>query len=497
MATFSEGAQMRFLRQSIVGLFLVSVTAGLLFLAVQTIYGAVSERMAQEPRVPQQRERVFTVNVVTAAAESITPEIRVFGEIQSLRTLELRAASGGTIRELSPAFQEGGQVRAGDVLIQIDTSDAEDSLARAKSELLDAEIEVRDADRGLEIAKNDLSSAIAQAELRAAVLERQRDLKNRGVATASEIETAELNLSSSQQQELSSRQSLAQAEARIDQAAASLDRARIAVTEAERNLNDLKVVAEFDGTLAEVSAVQGGLVSANERLGELIDPNALEVAFRVSTSQYAQLLDETRRLRAAKVEVSLNVSGFDLTATGTISRESAAVGEGLTGRLIFATLDNARGLKPGDFVSVAVQEAPLENVVVLPASALDAQDRVLVLGEEDRLEMVDVRLLRRQGDDVIVRSRAIVDREVVTRQTPLLGAGIRVKPIREGGAEETAAAATPEMVELTDERRAKLVAFVESNTRMPSEVKQRLLGQLQGEQVPARVIDRLEQRMGG
>ena len=486
---------MRFLRQSLAGLFLLSATVALLMMAGNLIRGAVEERMSQEPRTPPQRERVFTVNVVPATPADIAPVLTVFGEIQSRRTLELRTAAGGAIVELSEDFEEGGQVTAGDLLLRIDDADARDALARAQTEWREAEAEVRDADRGLLLAQDDVSAAMEQAELRAKALARQQDLEARGVGTAAAIEAAELNLASARQSTLSRRQALANAEARVDQAATSLERAGIAVAEAERNLDDRMIRADFTGTLAEVSVVTGGLVTANERIAQLIDPNALEVAFRVSTAQYARLLDENGRLKASDVTVALNVSGIDLTATGKISRDSAAVGEGQTGRLVFATLDAPRGLKPDDFVQVSVQEPVLNNVIAIPSSALTPQGDVLVLGEGDRLEALPVRMLRRQEDQIIVRGRELAGREVVARLSPVLGVGIKVKPIREGAKIEAPQA--PEMVALTDERRAKLVAFVEANNRMPAEAKQRVLGQLQGNEVPARLVNRLEQRMGG
>lgn len=486
---------MRFLRQSLAGLFLLSVTVALLMLAGNLIRGAVQERMSQEPRTPPQRERVFTVNVVPATPADIAPTLTVFGEIQSRRTLELRAAAGGAIVELSEDFEEGGQVTAGDLLLRIDDADARDALARAQTEWREAEAEVRDADRGLLLAQDDVAAAMEQAELRLKALSRQQDLEARGVGTAAAIEAAELNLASARQATLSRRQSLANAEARVDQAATSLERAGLAVAEAERSLMDRQIVADFTGTLAEVSVVTGGLVTANERIAQLIDPNSLEVAFRVSTAQYARLLDENGRLKASDVTVALNVSGIDLSAKGKISRDSAAVGEGQTGRLVFATLDAPRGLKPDDFVKVSVQEPVLNNVISIPSSALTPQGEVLVLGEGDRLEALPVRLLRRQEDQIIVRGRELGGREVVARLSPVLGVGIRVKPIREGAQIEAPQA--PEMVALSDERRAKLVAFVEANNRMPAEAKQRVLGQLQGNEVPVRLVNRLEQRMGG
>jgi len=127
----------------------------------------------------------------------------------------------------------------------------------------------------------------------------------------------------------------------------------------------------------------------------------------------------------------------------------------------------------------------------LPSSALDAQARVLVLDADNRLEAETVEILRRVGDEVLVRGN-IVGREVVEARSPLLGAGIAVKPLRPG-----VAAAVPGMVELTEERRAKLVALVEANTRMPDAAKARVLAQLSETQVPAQMIERIESRMGG
>lgn len=485
---------MRFLRQGFMGLFLLAVTVALLASAVQIFTSALAERANQEARTPQQRERVFTVNVQLAEPAEVTPMLQAFGEIQSQRSLDIRAQSGGTIVTLSEAFRDGGRVSKGQLLAQLDTADAEDELARVESDLRSAQSDVVEAERGLELAREEWAAASEQLELRDRALARQRDLESRGVGTAAAIETAELNLANARQSELARRQAVAQAEAQVSRTKTTVERTEIAQVEAARNLAERKIVAEFDGTLAEVTVVEGGVVSANERLARLIDPNALEVSFRVSTSQYARLLDEDRTLRDAPVTVQLDVSGFQLQANGRVSRDSAAVGEGLTGRLIFANLQEARGLKPGDFVSVAVQEEPLRNIVTLPSSSLDAQGRVFVVGEGERLEAVPVRLMRRQGDQILVSGRAIAGRSVVTQLTPLLGAGIRVKPVGDSVPE---APPEPEMVELTDERRAKLLAFVEGNNRMPQDRKQMILDQLAKPMVPTQVVNRLEQRMGG
>jgi multidrug resistance efflux pump len=485
---------MRFLRRSLTGLFLLSLTLGLLAYAGVQVRDAVQDRMAQEPRSFEARERVFAVNVVPAEFDTVTPVLTAFGQIESQRTLEIRAAVAGRVIEIATDFVEGGTVTEGQLLVRLDPTDAESVLQRVQSDIVDAEAEQREAERALVLAQDELAAAQEQADLRERAFQRQRDLQDRGVGTAAAVEVAELAAAQARQAVLSRRQAVAQAEARIDQATTRLSRAVIAEAEAQRRLDDTVITADFSGTLADVSVVQGRLVSSNEQLARLIDADALEVAFRVSTQQFARLLDEDGNLSEADVTVVLDVFGTNLTATGTLSRAGAAVGDGQTGRLLFARLDSAPGFKPGDFVTVRIEEPPLERVARLPASALNAADEVLVLSEEDRLEVVQVELLRRQGDDVLVRAEGLAGREVVAERTPLLGAGIKVRPLRETG---EAALEEPEMLELTEERRARLTAFVEANTRMPAEARQALLNQLSQSTVPAQVVARIESRMGG
>lgn len=488
---------MRFLRRSLVGLFLLAVTAGLMAYAGSSVWGALQARWSEEPRQRPARERVFAADVLTIAPETIRPVLATFGEVRSRRTLDLRASAAGELIWLSPDFEEGGAVSAGDVIVKIDPSDAQAALDTARTDLADAEAELRDAERALSLAADEILAAADQVRLRENSLSRQRDLLERGVGSTAAVESAELTLSSAQQSLLSRRQSEANAEARIDQAKTTLERRKIALAESERRLADTVIEAEFDGVLSNVSAVEGGLVSAGENLAQLIDDEALEVSFRVSTPQYTRLLTDSGRLVGADVTVSIDILGVDLQATGTISRESAAVGEGQTGRLLFARLGAAPGFRPGDFVAVRIAEPPLDRVVRLPAAAIDAAQTVLVLGEEDRLEVAGVQLLRREGDDVIIRARGLAGREVVAERTPLLGAGIRVRPIRRGADGAAEAPEEPGMVALDPERRARLVAFIEGNQFMPAEAKARVLAQLQEERVPARVVERIESRMGG
>ncbi|PRX35447.1 HlyD family secretion protein [Meinhardsimonia xiamenensis] len=486
---------MRFLRRTLVGLFLAALTAGLLALAGDLLVSALQARWAKEDRPFRASERVFAVDVVRVEPGRVTPVITSFGEIRSRRALDLRAAAGGPVIAIGPNFEEGGRVEAGELLFAIDPADAEAARDVARTDLAEAEAELAEATRAVTLAGDDLQAALEQEALRVQALERQKSLLARGVGTEAAVEAAALAAASAKQAVVSRRQALAQAEARVDQARTALERRRIALAEAERRVAETEARAEFAGTLADVTLVEGAIIQAGERVARLIDAAALEVAFRLSAQQYARLLGPDGRLLPAHVSVSLEVLGLDITASGRISRESAVVGEGQTGRQLFATLEAARGFRPGDFVTVTIEEPELEGVALLPATAVDGAGRVLVVGEGERLEVAQVEVLRRQGDAVIVAAGALAGREVVARRSPLLGEGIRVRPLRDTG--EEAPPPEPEMLELSEERRARLIAFIQSNERMPREVKERLVGQLSQPKVPAAMVARLESRMGG
>ena len=485
---------MRFLGRGLIGLLLFSLALGLLGLAGNTIKVAVQDRMNQEPRSQKARERTFAVKVVPAEVTSINPTLNAFGEIQSRKTLDLRMAASGQIQELSINFVEGGSVKSGELLIRLDDSDYQTAVDLAENNLIDAKNEVMEAARNLSFSKEELAAAEEQEKLRLRALTRQKDLVERGVGTAAALENAELSASGATQAVLSRKAAVDQAKNRGAQAETRLVRAELALKDAKRKLEDTKLYAEFSGLLSGVSLVKGGIVSANERLGQLIDPEVLEVSFKISTQQYTRLLNDNGELLKAPVYVALTNTDQGLNAEGVIIRDSASVAKGQTGRQVYAKLTKSVGFKPGDFVAVKVEEPTLNWVVKLPSTALDASNNVLLLGEGERLEEAQVKLMRRQGNEVIVRSRDLSGKEIVAQRTPVLGAGIKVKAIRSGEENEVAEV---EMLELTEERRAKLISAIETNGYIPKTVKERIIGQLTQPKVPADVVARIESRMGG
>ena len=95
--------------------------------------------------------------------------------------------------------------------------------------------------------------------------------------------------------------------------------------------------------------------------------------------------------------------------------------------------------------------------------------------DEDRLEEIEVMVLRRNKNDVIIDASKVADKEIVLNRTPLLGAGIKIKPIRPGGSNsEEKKSIEPETVTLDEERRQKLISFIEGNGYIPKTAKKKI-----------------------
>jgi len=489
---------MRFFVRGIAGFVLLAATAGLIVVGVVRLMAA---HEAGGERRRSLEERSFVVHTASLERTVAQPKIVAYGEIRSWRSLELRASAGGRLVDISPVFRDGAAVHEGDLLFLIDPSEAQARLADARAALADAEVEKAEADEAVGLAEMEYDAAVRQRDLRRQALQRQRQLLGKGFATEASVEEAELALSSAEQAVLSRAQARIVARKRVERSGLGITRARIAADDAARVAEDTRVEAPFDGLLSEVGAVLGRLVTANERLGVLIDPASLEAVFRVSNAQFARLIDGNGALRKIAVTVTLELGDLPVSIGGTVERAAAVVAEGQSGRLVYARLDADPStiLRPGDFVTVTIEEPELPDVAVVPSSAVTAEGRILVVDDESRISERAVTILRRQGDSLIVAG-APYGARYVTERAPQLGPGVKVRPI------DRAPGAVPhppgrdgdgETIMLSEERRKTLIAFVQSSRRIPEERKARLLQLLKQPEVQRRIIERLEARMAG
>ena len=294
---------------------------------------------------------------------------------------------------------------------------------------------------------------------------------------------------------------LSQGAARITRAKISVTRAEISLEQSKRQLFDSEYRAPFSGIISKVSVAPGRLLNKNEQLGVLIDTEALEVAFQVSNLEFSRMVDDNGKMIPLTIKVVKDAQKNSVTLSGTVQRAGAEVVSGTAGRQVFASLKGDRSgmIRAGDFLLVEIEESKLDNIAIIPSSAVDTNGKILLLGENDRLEEIEVEVLRRQSDKVIV-SAVPFGREYVIDRPPYLDAGLRVKPSRPGDLQRVPSQSDSkikkdEMVELSQKERSELINFVQKNDRMPKEVKETILKKLEKTKVPLSLVNRFKSRM--
>jgi len=478
----------------LVGLILIFL--GYSLFSFKSVFEEKDRKYANKRRGGSERE--YSVFVDTLKKSEEVPVINAYGEVKSWRSLEIRTPVKGKISNVATIFRDGSTIQKGDFLFSIDDQEYRDSLKIAAADLKDSIADLKNAKILLQLAKMDLKTAEEEKRIRLSSYKRQKKLKETGVISETSLEQAELAMSNAERSLITKKNSLVQAENKIFKTRVLVERRQVANDLASRELNETQFFAPFSGILDRVSAVNGRLVSTNEQLGVLIDPNAVEILFQLSSSQYLKVLDEKNGFRRLSVKIFDDNKNSKLEYEGRIERVGGQVNTGNTGRQVFASISSKEKfhLKPGDFVRIKVLEPKITGIAKIPLGALGSNNGILLINKDSRLERIEVEILRYQDDHVLI-NKVPFGRKFVTKWSPQLDTGLKVKVIETSKAKSNAVPVKKNAtVKLSNEDRKLYIGMIEKNKWIPKDVKKRLIKQLSQENVSKKVIDRLKKRMG-
>ncbi|HCI3006430.1 TPA: multidrug efflux RND transporter periplasmic adaptor subunit MexC [Pseudomonas aeruginosa] len=283
-------------------------------------------------------EMVLPVEVLTVQAEPLALSSELPGRIEPVRVAEVRARVAGIV--VRKRFEEGADVKAGDLLFQIDpaplkaaVSRAEGELARNRAVLFEAQARVRRYEPLVKI------QAVSQQDFDTATA----DLRSAEAATRSaqaDLETARLNLGYASVTSALVGQGEATLMARIQQ----LD----------------PIYADFTQTAAEALRLRDAL-----KKGTLAAGDSQALTLRVEGTPY----ERQGALQFADVAVD--------RGTGQIA---------LRGK--FANPDGV--LLPGMYVRVRTPQGIDNQAILVPQRAVhrssDGSAQVMVVGADERAE---------------------------------------------------------------------------------------------------------------
>ncbi|WP_135468908.1 efflux RND transporter periplasmic adaptor subunit [Crenalkalicoccus roseus] len=343
------------------------------------------------------------VGVVVAERKPVTESAEFIGRIEAVNRVEIRARVTGFLQER--LFQEGQEVREGEILFRIERAPFEAQLEQARAAL---------------------ASAQATLENARMALQRARELRASGAGTQAALDNA-----------------LAQERT----AAAQVLGAQAQLRVAEINLGYTEITAPIDGKIGRATLSVGNVVSPTlaEPLATIVSQDPMRVAFAVSTRAAIELRNryEGRGGSAAMVVRVRLPDGRPYPHPGRIDFIDPQIERGTDTILIRALMPNPprdgalagtagdRELIDGQFVSVLVEGVEPVQAIVIPRAAV-LQDQggtyVFVLGEGNRAERRGVRLGRGTAEQAVIEAGLEGGEQVIAEGLQRVRPGQPVNP---------------------------------------------------------------------
>ena len=342
------------------------------------------------------------VRVLAVAPRPVELVVRTQGTVVPRTESDLVAEVAGRVIWVSPALASGGFFAAGDPLLRIDPVDYRVAVERARA--------------GAEARRSE-------ERVNARNLDRGRRLAGEGLISARDLEIAE--------------NAAALARASRREAEAALEQAEIDLARTEMH-------APFAGRVREERVDVGQFVARGTTLGRIYAVDYAEVRLPITAEDVAFL---SLRLDGAgddgdgpAVVLRADFAGAAREWHGRVVRTEGEIDPRSRMVHVVARVDDPYGraverpgvpLAVGLFVAAEIRGRTIPEAVVLPRAALHGADQVLTVDGESRLRVRTVEVLRRQGDEVVVRSGLVAGERVCLSQIEAAVDGMRVRTAAE------------------------------------------------------------------
>lgn len=337
------------------------------------------------------------VSVVTLHPQSVAVTAELAGRTTASLTAEVRPQVNGIIQ--SRLFKEGGEVKAGDPLYQIDPATYQASLDSALASLQKAE------------------AAVPSAE---AKVERYQGLVKQNAVSKQDFDDANATL--------------AQAKADVAVAKANVETARI-------NLDYTKIVAPIGGRIDKSALTPGALVTASQTTVlttiRTIDPINVDVsASSTDLLNWRQAIKEGRlKFSGTDVSVKLKLdNGMDYPHNGGVAFVESNVSQTTGTFALRAEFPNPdRLLLPGMYVRAVISEGVAENSYLVPQRAVTRNTKgeatAMFVTAAGKVEQRVLTLGKNVGNNWLVSTGIQDGDRVIVEGTQLVRVGMDVSAV--------------------------------------------------------------------
>ncbi len=288
------------------------------------------------------------VTITRVETGSLSSSLFGIGTVEARRSYFIGPTAAGRVKAVH--VDVGEQVKAGQLLAEIDPVDLDERLRSLEASYTRASSAVLAADA----QRKDVLARQTVAGLNA---KRYRDLGDKHFVSPSAVE--------SKQQELTSAQAAVDAsEANLQSARQEVVRLKADQDALRQQRNNLRLVAPVDGVLTSRDAEAGSTVIAGQSVLKLIEPSSLWVKVRLDQGR-------SRGLAAGQAASIALRSNPGLPLTGKVVRIEPVSDSVTEERITLITFDQIPlGLSIGEMAEVTVQTAANQSGLTLPNAAI-------------------------------------------------------------------------------------------------------------------------------
>jgi membrane fusion protein, multidrug efflux system len=355
------------------------------------------------------------VRTVAATSSNVPLDITAIGNVEALSTVDIKARVAGLVTKVN--FQEGQDVKAGDILFELDQQPFLDTIHENEANL--ARDTALAAQYRALVLKDEalLKSSQAQAE-RAVALQKE------GINSREQTETVVSTADSNRATRDADQAAVVSAEAAIRADQAKIQNAKL-------QLSYTRIPAPIGGRAGAIQVKAGNLVKENDTtLVTILQTQPIYVAFSVPE----QNLADVRRHDREHPLVVTAVTGSGSTEQGKLKFIDSAV-DITTGTIkLKAMFDNQRRqLWPGEFINVRTQLSVEPDRVIVPTQTVQTGPNgryVWVMAADSTVSMRPVNVLRTWGDNSVVGSGLKAGEMVISEGQMRLAPGAKVQVLK-------------------------------------------------------------------
>ena len=356
------------------------------------------------------------VTTVAVVQKAVPVDIRVTGNVEEYTSIRVKAQVGGQLIKVN--FQEGQDVRKGDLLFQIDPRHYDEAIRQVEANLARDTALFRQAQANLQ---RDLASEKFARDQAA----RYQKLFSEGVMSKQQADQYASDAESRGEGVKADQAAIESAQAAIGADTANLENAKL-----QRAYCEIR--SPIDGRTGNVAIEEGNLLRTSD--AELVVINQVHPIYVTFSIPENRLAEVKKYMAAGKLTVVASQSDSpEKTETGTLTFVDNAV-DSTTGMVkLKGTFPNTDGgLWPGQFVNVILRLTTMPNAIVAPLKAVQIGpngEYAYVIGPDMKAEMRSVVTGLKLEDEVVIEKGLQRGETVVTEGHLRIAPGM---PVRTG-----------------------------------------------------------------